>query len=56
MNIVLSPPTEITLGGTWGDYQRMLYPKYYRKDGQLKWWAKKQLAKNRKAQQKDVHR
>jgi hypothetical protein len=53
MKILLSPPTEGLLYGTWGDYQRMLYPTYYRKDGKLKWWAKrrwqKELARRRKA-------
>jgi len=36
---VLGPPTEGLLGGHWGEYQRTLYPKYYCKDGRLKWWA-----------------
>lgn len=40
---VLHPPTRGLLGGSWGDYQRALYPQYYRKDGKLKWWAKKRL-------------
>ena len=42
---VLSPPTKGLLGGSWGDYQRLLHPRYYRKDGKLKWWAKLRLAK-----------